>query len=281
VDRLFFSFSYERVRQRQQVNLNSSYLGDSQSGSVNRHNNSRDCFRCSSSELLRSFRHASFHRALRCLPRRTNTMGVLNQLQTVAIRTIPVARRLSRLTTRRSPNLIATCKHDSRFWKHNLYSARQVFTLNDTQSLIQCLVDEFRLGFNRLSSATVPNAQLKSSRFRYKNGITVDRLPQDQRKPEVFENFGGSIYPTRRVGGHDFSDWRLVDLSAWKTLVIQTWRWSIASFYNNKLSQGTGAIQFSQVFGAFIDGNANSFQRHARKPISSIHGRRFGFLRPG
>ena len=56
---------------------------------------------------------------------------------------------------------------------------RQIFTLNETHIFGPNLVNEARLGFNRFSSTTTPNAQLNPADFGILNGISQPiGLPQ-------------------------------------------------------------------------------------------------------
>src|SRR4029077_14679420 len=52
------------------------------------------------------------------------------------------------------------------------HALRQIFTFNETHTFGQNIVNEARLGFNRFSSSTTPNAQLNPSDFGILNGVT-------------------------------------------------------------------------------------------------------------
>src|SRR5262249_36780150 len=75
---------------------------------------------------------------------------------------------------------------------------RQVFPFTKTHIFSPTLVNEFRFGFNRFSSATTPNTQLSPADFDIKHGITQPiGLPQISVAGGL--NFGGpSINPSGR-----------------------------------------------------------------------------------
>ena len=58
---------------------------------------------------------------------------------------------------------------------------RQFFSLNETHTFGPNLLNEARLGFNRLSSTNTPNAQLNPADFGIRNGISAaHRAAADQ-----------------------------------------------------------------------------------------------------
>src|SRR4029078_12780926 len=67
---------------------------------------------------------------------------------------------------------------------------RQIFTLNETHIFRSNVVNEARLGFNRFSSSSTPNAQLNPAEFGIRNGGTQPiGLPQINIAGGL--NFGG------------------------------------------------------------------------------------------
>lgn len=151
---------------------------------------------------------------------------------------------------------------------------RQVFTLNETHVFTPILVNELRLGFNRFSSATTPNAPLNPVDFGINHGITEPiGLPQISVAGGL--NFGGpSINPSGRgdttfIIGDSFS--------------YQHGRHSLKAggeyrqFLNNNFRQGTGSFNFPTV-AAFIGGTANSFSVTLGSQSSSIAEGALGFF---
>jgi Carboxypeptidase regulatory-like domain/TonB dependent receptor len=151
---------------------------------------------------------------------------------------------------------------------------RQVFTFNETHIFGPTLVNELRLGFNRFSSATLPNAQLNPADFGIKHGISQPiGLPQISIAGGL--NFGGpSINPSGRgdttfVAGDSFS--------------YQNGKHSLKAggefrqFLNNNFRQGTGSFNFPTI-AAFIAGTANSFSVTLGSQSSSIDEGAIGFF---
>lgn len=151
---------------------------------------------------------------------------------------------------------------------------RQVFTFNETHIFGPMLVNEFRFGFNRFSSATNPNAQQNPAEFGIDNGITASiGLPQISVAGGL--NFGGpSINPSGRgdttfVIGDSFN--------------YQYGKHSLKAggeyrqFLNNNFRQGTGSFNFPTV-ASFIAGTANSFSVTLGSQSSSIAEGALGFF---
>ena len=151
---------------------------------------------------------------------------------------------------------------------------RQVFTVNDTYILGPTLVNELRFGFNRFSSDTTPNAQLNPADFGIKHGITEPiGLPQISVAGGL--NFGGpSINPSGRgdttfIAGDSFSyQNRSHSLKAGG---------EFRQFLNNNFRQGTGSFNFPTV-ASFIAGTANSFSVTLGSQSSSIAEGALGFF---
>ena len=151
---------------------------------------------------------------------------------------------------------------------------RQVFTLNETHIFNPTLVNEFRFGFNRFSSASTPNARLNPADFGINHGITEPiGLPQISVAGGL--NFGGpSINPSGR-GDSTFT--------AGDTFNYQHGRHAVKAggefrqFLNNNFRQGTGSFNFPTV-AAFIAGTANSFSVTLGSQSSSIGEGALGFF---
>jgi hypothetical protein len=133
---------------------------------------------------------------------------------------------------------------------------RQIFTLNYSHTFGPTLVNEARLGFNRIHITFTPNQSLNPADFDINNGITSPiGLPQIS-IASLGLNFGGpSGFPQGRG-----------DTTA---VLSDTLRWvhgrhsfafggEIRRFYNNNVASDIGTFGFSNVTN-FINGDASSF----------------------
>jgi hypothetical protein len=268
-DKVFFFTSYEGLRQRQQLNINSLALSDAQ--------------RATASDPV-------IVKLLPLIPRANfvDSSGTS--------RFIGTARAL---VDTDQWSIDGSYNHDKNDRWHVYYSVyrtvlveptrngntipgfgnttsqlRQVFTFNETHIFGPTLVNELRLGFNRFSSATTPNAQLNPADFGIKHGIAVPiGLPQISVAGGL--NFGGpSINPSGRgdttfITGDSFS--------------YQNGKHSLKAggefrqFLNNNFRQGTGSFNFPTI-AAFIAGTANSFSVTLGSQSSSIDEGALGFF---
>ncbi|HEU4836499.1 MAG TPA: TonB-dependent receptor [Pyrinomonadaceae bacterium] len=151
---------------------------------------------------------------------------------------------------------------------------RQVFTLNETHIFTPMLVNELRFGFNRFSSVTTPNAQLDPVDFGINHGITEPiGLPQISVAGGL--NFGG---PSINPSGRGDTTFIIGD-----SLNYQRGRHSLKAggeyrqFLNNNFRQGTGSFNFPTV-AAFVGGTANSFSVTLGSQSSSIAEGALGFF---
>jgi hypothetical protein len=134
-------------------------------------------------------------------------------------------------------------------------SRRQILTLNETHIFSPTVVNEARLGFNRIHITFTPNAKLNPADFAINNGITVPiGLPQIAIQLTGL-NFGGpSGFPQGRGDTTGvFSD----------TLSWQRGRHGLKfggelrRFYNNNFSLDTGTFTFADV-DSFINGGSST-----------------------
>jgi Carboxypeptidase regulatory-like domain/TonB dependent receptor-like, beta-barrel len=152
---------------------------------------------------------------------------------------------------------------------------RQIFTLNETHTFGPAVVNDARFGFNRWATRTTPSAQLNPADFGIHNGISQPiGLPQISIAGGSL-NFGGpAINPSGR------SDTTFV---AADTLTWLTGRHSLKlggeyrQFLNNNFRQGTGSLNFPTV-AAFLAGTANSFSVTLGSQSSSIAQGALGFF---
>ncbi len=268
-NKLFFFFSYEGLRQRQQVDLNSLVLSDSQraavidpvilklipliprSNLVDSSGNPR--FVGSAGALVNADQWSiDIHYNL---GNNDRLHGYYNLFRT------------SNNEPNRNGNTVPGFGNTSR-------QQRQVFTLNETHVFGPTLVNELRFGFNRLHSATTPNAQQNPSDFGINNGITeAIGLPQISVAGAL--NFGG---PSTNPSGRGDTSIVIAD-----TLNYQRGKHSLKfggefrQFLNNNFRQGTGNFNFPTL-ASFIAGNANSFSVTLGSQSSSIAEPAFGFF---
>lgn len=268
-DKTFFFFSYEGLRQRQRIVLNSLVLSDSQ--------------RASATDpvilkLLPLIPRANFvdssgtSRFAGSANASVNTdqwsIDVSHNLgKDDRLHGYYSAYRTSLLEPNRNGNTIPG-------FGNTTVQLRQVFTFNETHIFSPALVNELRFGFNRFSSATTPNAQLNPGEFGINHGISEPiGLPQISVAGGL--NFGGpSINPSGRgdttfIVGDSFNYQRgSHSLKAGG---------EFRQFFNNNFRQGTGSFNFPTV-AAFINGTANSFSVTLGSQSSSIAEGALGFF---
>jgi hypothetical protein len=152
---------------------------------------------------------------------------------------------------------------------------RQILTLNETRTVGPRAVNEARVGFNRWSTRTTPTAQLNPADFGIRNGISeAIGLPQISIAGGSL-NFGGpAINPSFR---------RDTTFVAADTLTSLVGKHSIKvggeyrQFLNNNFRQGTGSFNFPTV-ASFLEGTANSFSVTLGNQSSSIAQGALGFF---
>jgi outer membrane receptor protein involved in Fe transport len=154
-------------------------------------------------------------------------------------------------------------------------SHRQIFTLNEVHTFGPNIVNEARLGFNRIHITFTPNAQLNPADFGINNGINQPiGLPQINVTGATL-NFGGpNGFPQGRGDTTVvFSD----------TVDISHGRHSIKTggefrrFYNNNFGTSIGSFGFSSL-NAFLAGTANAFTVTLGDTSNSIGTGELGFF---
>ena len=268
-DKTFFFFSYEGLRQRQRVNLNSLVLSDSQRASVT------DPVIL---KLVPLIPRANFVDSSGT----SRFVGSANASVDTDQWSIDVSYNLGKddrlhgyysayLTSLIEPNRNGNTIPG---FGNTTVQLRQVLTLNETHIFSPALVNELRFGFNRFSSATTPNAQLNPSEFGINHGISeAIGLPQISVAGGL--NFGGpSINPSGRsdttfIVGDSFNYQRgSHSLKAGG---------EFRQFLNNNFRQGTGSFNFPTI-AAFLAGTANSFSVTLGSQSSSIAEGAIGFF---
>ena len=268
-NKLFFFSAYEGLRQRQQLDLNSLVLSDSQRAAVTDPIIARLVPLIPQSNFVDSTGNSRF-------------VGSANATVNADQWSLDVAYNLgandrlhgfydlfrtSNIEPNRNGNTVPGFGNTSR-------QLRQVLTLNETHIFDAKLVNELRLGFNRFSSATEPNAMQNPADLGIHNGITQPiGLPQISVAGGL--NFGGpSTNPSGRGDTTIVFGDSLYYLRGKHSLKLGG---EFRQFFNNNFRQGTGSFNFPTV-ASFIAGNANSFSVTLGSQSSSITENAFGFF---
>ncbi len=249
-NRSFFFFTYEGLRQRQGVDVNTLVLSDAQRASV-----TDPVIR----KLVELIPRANF----------TDSSGVSR-----FVGSAPVAVVVDQWAVDVSHNF------NERNLLHGYYSVqrddrneptalgntipgfgdirrglRQIFTLNYTHIFTADTVNEARFGFNRISFTGLAGAPLNPVEFGIRNGISQSvALPQINVAGGL--NFGG---PTGLPQGRGDTSFIASDtLSHMRGPHSLKFGGEFRRFYNNNLMLDSGTFQFPSI-AAFIAGNANSF----------------------
>lgn len=268
--KLFFFFSYEGLRQRQGLDLNSVVLSDVQRASVTDPVIAKLIEFIPRANLVDSSGTPRF-------------VGTDNAPVDVDQWTTDISYVLSEQDTLHG--YYAVQRVDSREpirtgstipgFGNNTRLLRQIFTLNETHIFGSNLVNEARMGFNRFSSTTNPNAQLNPADFGIRNGIDVPiGLPQINVAGGAL-NLGG---PAAQPSGRGDTTFVIADNVSWLSgLHSLKFGGEYRQFLNNNFRQGTGSFNFPTV-AAFLAGNANSFSVTLGSQSSSIAQGALGFF---
>jgi hypothetical protein len=152
---------------------------------------------------------------------------------------------------------------------------RQIFTLNETHIFSPTLVNEARFGVNRWRSTGLPNARLNPADVGIHNGINQPiGLPQINIAGGSL-NFGG---PATQPSGRGDTTFVVADTISY--LVRQhslKFGGEFRKFFTNAFRNGTGAFNFPTV-AAFLAETANSFSVTLGNQTSSISAAALGFF---
>ena len=158
---------------------------------------------------------------------------------------------------------------------HTYLAHRQFFSLNETHTFGPNLINEARFGFNRQFGSNTPNAQLNPADFGIRNGISQPiGLPQIDIAGGALDFGGPSNFPSGR-GDTTFT--------AGNTLICACGRNSFKiggeyrQFLNNNFRMATGSFSFPSI-AAFLAGIANSFSVTLGNQSSSIAEGALGFF---
>ena len=268
-EKVFFFFSYEGLRQRQRVDLNSLVLSDSQRAAA-----SNPVI----TKLLPLIPHANFvDSSVTSRFVGSANASVNNDQWSIDLSyNLRKNDRLHGYYSAYRTQLVEPNRNGNTVpgFGNTTLQLRQVFTFNETHIFSPMLVNELRFGFNRLSSATTPNAQLNPTDFGINHGIT-DPIGLPQITVAGGLNFGGpSINPSGRAD----TTFIVVD-----SFTYQRGKHSLKGggeyrqFLNNNFRQGTGSFNFPTV-AAFLAGTANTFSVTLGSQSSSIAEGALGFF---
>jgi outer membrane receptor protein involved in Fe transport len=249
-NKTFFFFSYEGLRQRQGLDLNSGVLSDAQRASATNPTIAR---------LIQLIPRANFFDAAgnpRFVGAATAPVNIdqwtIDLTHTISERDALHGYYAFQRDFRGEPNLQGNSIPG---FGDTRQSHRQIFTLNETHTFGPTLSNEARLGFNRIHITFTPNAQLNPLDFGINEGVNQPiGLPQINITGVL--NFGGPAgFPQGRGDTtFVFSD----------TLAHQRGNHSLKfggefrRFLNNNFNLDNGSFNFTSVPN-FIAGNANAF----------------------
>lgn len=269
-DKLFFFVSYEGLRQRQDLDLNSVVLSDAQRAATN------DPVIARLIELIPRANFVDSSGTSRFVSAASAPVNVdqytadvsYNIRDTDRLHGYYAIQKSELNEPNRSGNTIPGFGHVTR-------ALRQIFTLNETHTFNQNLINELRLGFNRFSSSATPLNQINPAEVGIRNGVNDPiGLPQISIAGGSF-NFGG---PAAQPSGR--GDTTLV-IANTVSLLRGPHALRIGGeyrqFLNNNFRQTTGSFNFPSV-AAFLAGTANSFSVTLGNQSSSIAQGALGFF---
>ena len=249
-NRTFFFFSYEGLRQRQGVDVNSLVLSDAQRASVT------DPL---IKKLIDLIPRANFADSTGS----SRFVGSAAAAVVVDQWAVDISHKFNdsdqihgyyavQLDDRNEPTALGNTIPEFGDIRRGL---RQIFTLNYTHIFSPNTVNEARFGFNRISFTALAGAPLNPADFGIRNGINrVGALPQINVAGGL--NFGGpTLLPSGRGDTSFVASNTLSQLHGRHSIKFGG---EFRRFYNNGLMLDSGTFQFPSV-AAFAAGNANSF----------------------
>jgi Carboxypeptidase regulatory-like domain/TonB dependent receptor len=154
-------------------------------------------------------------------------------------------------------------------------SRRQILTLNETHTFGPNLVNEARLGFNRIFITFTPNAQLNPADFGIVNGINEPiGLPQINIPGGNFNLGGPNGFPQ---GRGDVTGVLSDTLSYLRGRHSFKFGGELRRFYNNNFARTIGSFGFANMTD-FLNGRANAFTANLGNQSSSIVQGALGFF---
>ena len=269
-DKLFFFVSYEGLRQRQALNLNSLVLSDTQRTATT------DPVIAGLIELIPRANLTDSSGAPRFVSSASAPVTVdqwtadinYNLSDNDRLHGYYAVQDSELSEPNRLGNTIPGFGHVAR-------ALRQIFTFNETHTFSETLVNELRLGFNRFSSTSTPLAQFNPALLGIRNGVDqAIGIPQINVAGGSL-NFGG---PANFPSGRGDTTFVVADTVNWlagkHSLKLGG---EFRQFLNNNFRQTTGSVNFPTV-AAFLAGTANSFSITLGNQSSSIAQPAVGFF---
>jgi Carboxypeptidase regulatory-like domain/TonB dependent receptor len=269
-DKLFFFVSYEGLRQRQGLNLNSLVLSDAQRASIT------DPVITKLTALIPQPNFVDSSGTARFVSSASAPVNVdqwtadinYNIGERDRLHGYYAVQRSESTEPNRTGNTIPGFGAVAQ-------TLRQIFTLNETHTFSQSVVNELRLGFNRWSSTNTPLAQTNPAEFGIQNGVNDPiGLPQINIAGGSL-NFGG---PANQPSGRGDTTFVVADTVNWQhgehSLKLGG---EYRQFFNNNFRQTTGSFNFATV-AAFTAGTANSFAVTLGNQSTSITQDALGFF---
>jgi hypothetical protein len=266
----FFFFSYEGLRQAQELNLNSLVLSDADRASI------IDGAIARLAALIPRPNFADSSEAPRFIG---SAPGPVNNDQW-GLDISHILSKADRLHGYYSFNLSQSIEPNYSGntipgFGHTYRVRRQFFSLNESHTFSPNLINEARFGFNRQFGTNTPNARLNPADFGIRNGITQPiGLPQISIAGGAL-NFGGpSNFPSGR------GDTTFV---AGNTVSCVCGRHSLKiggeyrQFFTNSFRTAAGSFNFPGI-PAFLAGRANSFSITLGNQSASIAQGALGFF---
>jgi Carboxypeptidase regulatory-like domain/TonB dependent receptor len=158
---------------------------------------------------------------------------------------------------------------------HTYLVHRQFFSLNETHTFGPNLINEARFGFNRQFGSNTPNARLNPADFGIRNGIMQPiGLPQIDIAGGALDFGGPSNFPAGRGDTTFVAGDNLSCVCGRNFLKVGG---EYRQFLNNNFRTATGSFNFPTV-AAFLAGMANSFSVTLGTQSSSIAEGALGFF---
>lgn len=246
----FFFLSYEGLRQRQELSLNSLVLSDSQRAAV-------------TNPVVR--------RLLQFIPQQ-NFVDSSGTSRFSGVATAPVnvdqptvdivhnatdADRMHGYYALQRVRIIEPNRLGSTIPGFGYFFGvtRQVFRLNETHAFSPSSVNELRFGINRTSGGSTPKMRLNPADFGINNGITT-AIGLPQLVVAAGLNFGGPI--NQPAGRNDMTYVVSDSLNRLRGPHSLKLGGEYRQFFSNGFGKDTGTFNFPTV-AAFLNGTANSF----------------------
>ena len=269
-DKAFFFFSYEGLRQRQRVDLNSLVLSDAQRASAT------DPIIVKLIELLPRANVVDSSGASRFVGSAPAPIGV-DQLALDIGYNLTAADRLHGYYAIQRVRIIEPNRNGNTVPNFGVEFSvlRQVFTLNETHTFGPFIVNEARFGFNRQYGTNDPIAPLNPADFGLRAGRSEPvGLPQISVAGNAL-NFGG---PQQFPAGRGDTMFVFADTVSWlRGRHSLKFGGEFREFLTSAFRIGTGSFNFPSL-GAFIAGNANFFSVTLGNQSSSIAQGALGFF---